>query len=177
MSGEGLDIELRDVGVALPLPVPAPLVEVRAARPGDVPKLAAGVWDLPLLRRYGASEQGLRRDLEGALARGEGLVVAAHDGEPIGFAWFLEKGAFALGGYLRLIAVRSEHQRLRLGSRLLDEVERRVAERSRATFLFVSDFNVDAQRFYERRGYQRVGTLRAFLRPDIDELVYWKQLR
>ena len=177
MRDEGLDLELGGVGSAPPLPAPAPFVEVRAARPADLPELAAAVWDLPLLRRYGITEHGLRRDLEAALARGEGLVVAARDGEPIGFAWFLEHGGFGIGGYLRLIALRPGDQRLRLGSRLLDEVERRVAQRARAMFLLVSDFNADAQRFYERSGYERAGTLPSLLRPDIDELVYWKRLR
>jgi ribosomal protein S18 acetylase RimI-like enzyme len=177
MSDEGLDIELRDVGVELPPPLAVPLVEVRDARAGDLADLVAGAWDLPLLRRYGVTEPSLRRDLEGALARGEGLLAAVRDGEPVGFAWFLEQGAFARGGYLRLIALKPVYQGLRLGGALLDEVERRAAARARAMFLLVSDFNVDAQRFYERRNYQHAGTLRAFVRPDIDELVYWKRLR
>jgi ribosomal protein S18 acetylase RimI-like enzyme len=177
MSDEDLDLELHDEGVELPRPQPARLVEVRDAVPGDLAGLAAAVWDLPLLRRYGTTEPGLRRNLEDALVRGEGLLVVTREDEPVGFAWFLEQGAFALGGYLRLIALRPGQQGLRLGGRLLDEVERRVAARSRALFLFVSDFNVDAQRFYRRRGYQHTGTLQAFVRPDIDELVYWKRLR
>jgi len=181
MSDDGLDLELHDAGVESPTPPPQPqparLVEVRDALPGDLAGLAAAVWDLPLLRRYDTTEQGLRRNLEEALARGEGLVVGTRDGAPVGFAWFLEQGAFALGGYLRLIALAPGHQGLRLGGLLLDEVERRVAARARALFLFVSDFNVDAQRFYQRRGYQHTGTLHAFVRPDIDELVYWKRLR
>jgi ribosomal protein S18 acetylase RimI-like enzyme len=177
MSYDGLDLEPRDVDVPLPPPVAVPPVEVRGAHAADLPPLAAGVWDLPLLRRYGATEHGLRRDLEAALARGDGLLVAARDGEPVGLAWFTEHGTFALGGYLRLIALRPGHQGLRLGARLLDEVERRVAERSRAMFLLVADFNVDAQRFYERRGYQHAGTLPALVRPDIAERLYWKRLR
>jgi ribosomal protein S18 acetylase RimI-like enzyme len=168
---------------AVPLPAGSPTevraapTEVREAVPADVAPLAAGLWDLPLLGRYGVTEAGLRRDLEGALARGEGLVVAVHAGEPVGFAWFLEHGTFALGGYLRLIAVRPGHQGGNLGARLLDEVERRVAARSRALFLLVSGFNTAAQRFYERHGYERVGTLGALVRPDIDEEVFWKRLR
>lgn len=177
MSDEGLDLELREAGVELPPPQPARLVEVRDASPTDVDGLAAAVWDLPLLRRYGTTQEGLRGSLEGALARGEGLIVAVREGRPVGLAWFLEQGTFALGGYLRLIALAPGCQGLRLGGLLLDEVERRVAARARALFLFVSDFNVDAQRFYQRRGYEHTGTLPAFVRPDIDELVYCKRLR
>ena len=177
MSDEDLDLALRDAGVGLPPPQPAHLVAVRDAVPADVAGLAAVVWDLPLLRRYGTTEPGLRRNLEDALAHGEGLMVVEREGEPVGFAWFLEQGTFALGGYLRLIALAPGHHGLRLGSLLLDEVERRVAAYARALFLFVSDFNVDAQRFYQRRGYEHTGTLHAFVRSDVDELVYCKRLR
>ena len=48
---------------------------------------------------------------------------------------------------------------------------------SPALFLLTSDFNHGAQRFYERRGYQRAGALPAFARPGIVELLYWKRLR
>jgi len=58
----------------------------------------------------------------------------------------------------------------------LAEVERRVADHSRALFLLVSDFNEAAQRFYLSHGYQAGGRLAAFVKPDIDELVYWKRL-
>lgn len=177
MSDEDLDLELHDPGVEPPAPQAARAVEVRDATREDLAGLVAAVWDLPLLRRYGTTEQGLRRSLHGALEQREGLVVVTCEGAPVGLAWFLEQGAFALGGYLRLIALRPGYAGRRLGGLLLDEVERRVAARARALFLFVSDFNLDAQRFYQRRGYQQVGTLPAFVRPDVDELVYWKRLR
>jgi hypothetical protein len=41
----------------------------------------------------------------------------------------------------------------------------------------VSDFNVDAHRFYEKHGYVKVGALPKLVRPDVDELIYWKRLR
>jgi ribosomal protein S18 acetylase RimI-like enzyme len=154
-----------------------PEYAIRDATATDAAPLAAAVHELPLLRRYGVTEEGLRRDLEGALARGEGLLCATCDGAPVGFAWFLESGTFALGGYLRLIALAPGHQGAALGTRLLDEVERRVAGRCRHMFLLVSDFNADAQRFYARRGYVESGALRGLVRADVDERVYWKRLR
>jgi phosphoribosylformimino-5-aminoimidazole carboxamide ribotide isomerase len=40
----------------------------------------------------------------------------------------------------------------------LGEVESLAAAHARTIMLLVSDFNRDAQRFYERHGYERVGT-------------------
>ena len=46
-----------------------------------------------------------------------------------------------------------------LATALLTAFEATVEEKSRHAFLLVSDFNVDAQRFYLRHGYRRVGAL------------------
>jgi ribosomal protein S18 acetylase RimI-like enzyme len=153
------------------------VLEIRAATAADLAPLVAAVAGLPLLVRYGVDPASLRASLAGALARGEGLIVAVAAEGPVGFAWFLDAGTLAAGGYLRLIGVAPAHQGGAVGARLLDEVERRVAARSPNLFLLVSDFNTAAQRFYARRGYLAAGVLPAFVRPDIDEHIYWKRLR
>jgi len=156
--------------------VAAPAVAIRDATAALCVSVAREVADLPLLVRYGMSADWLSRHLQNALAGGESVIVACEGDRPIGFAWFLVRGTFATGGYLRLIAVGRPWQSLRVGAALLDEVERRVGEQSRALFLLVSDFNADAQRFYAAHGYQQAGRLEAFVKPDIDELVYWKRV-
>jgi GNAT superfamily N-acetyltransferase len=60
---------------------------------------------------------------------------------------------------LRLIAVAADAQGQGIGAALL-----------------VSDFNIAAQRVYQRRGYQQVGTLPGLVLPDVDELCFWKRL-
>ena len=44
------------------------------------------------------------------------------------------------------------------------------------TAALVSDFNTDAQHFYERHGYVRAGALAGLVLPDVTELIYWKRL-
>src|SRR5205814_4727470 len=78
---------------------------IRNAREADLPELARAVAAQPLMQRYGTGAETLEKSLRGALARGEELIVI-EDGEgACGLAWFLPSGTFALGGYLRLIAV------------------------------------------------------------------------
>ena len=149
---------------------------IRDARREEIPALALAVAPQPLLSRYQITAEKLTQSLEGALARGDGLIVAEEEGSARGFAWFLPTGTFALGGYLRLIALAPGSEGRGLGAQLLDEVERRVAQSSRSMFLLVSHWNQSARRFYAARGYAEVGNLPGFVRADTDEIVCMKKL-
>jgi GNAT superfamily N-acetyltransferase len=127
--------------------------------------------------RYRRGPDRIAADLEAALARGDGLLAWEVEGVARGLAWFLRDGTFGMGGYLRLIALAEGAQGGGAGAVLLAAFEAEVAASSRHAFLLVSDFNEEAQRFYERHGYARVGALPALVLPDVAELVYWKRLR
>ncbi|HET6436477.1 MAG TPA: GNAT family N-acetyltransferase [Anaeromyxobacter sp.] len=150
---------------------------IRPAVGADLPALALGLAELPLLRRYGRSAARLLSTLETALSRGEGLLLAEQRGLPAGLAWYLPSGTLALGGYLRLLAVLEGFQGRGLGAALLAAYEAEVARESAHSFLLTSRSNEDAQRFYERHGYRSVGLLPALVLPDEDEALYWKRLR
>jgi ribosomal protein S18 acetylase RimI-like enzyme len=152
-------------------------VTIRPLATADLAALAAGLADLPLLRRYGRSAQKLQGTLEAALARGEGLLVAEEGGAAAGLAWFVTSGTLALGGYLRLLAVLEPFQGRGIGARLLAAYEAETARTSGHAFLRTSDSNAGAQRFYERAGYRRVGLLSSLVVEGEDEALYWKRLR
>jgi len=153
------------------------MLTTRDARPEDLPAVARAVAAQPLMSRYGNSAEALERTFTSALARGEDFLVAQAGEALTGMAWFLRSGTFALGGYLRLIAVYPGCEGQGIGAALLDEVERRTAAASRHLFLLVSHHNDGARRFYARRGYVEAGALPALVRPDIDEVILWKRLR
>jgi len=152
-------------------------MELRPAVTADVPALAAGLARLPLLVRYGRDATRLARDLEAALGRGDGLILAAEAGRPAGLVWFQRTGTLGLGGYLRLMAVFPEAQARGVGAALLGAFEVEVAASSAHGFLLCSDFNEAAQRFYERHGWVRCGALPGLVLPEVAELVFWKRLR
>jgi ribosomal protein S18 acetylase RimI-like enzyme len=150
---------------------------IRDAKRDDLSRLAPLVADQPLLQRYAMTPARLGEQLAGALDRGEELIVVEEEGEPVGFAWFLLRGTFAAGGYLRLIALVPGYEGKGHGTLLLDELEKRMATVSRHAFLLVSHWNDAARRFYGRRGYTEAGLLPAFVRPDTDEIILWKRLK
>ncbi len=152
-------------------------MEIRPLARSEIPALAASLATVPLLVRYANDGARLTGTLEGALDRGEALLVAVEDGALRGLAWFLPSGTLALGGYLRLIALVPGSEGRGTGLALLRAFEAEVARVSRHAFLLVSDFNAGAIRFYEREGYLRVGPLPGLVLPEVAELVYWKRLR
>jgi ribosomal protein S18 acetylase RimI-like enzyme len=152
-------------------------VLTRSLERAEIPSLARALAAVPLMVRYGRDAAALERALAAAHARGEGLLVADEGGAIRGLAWFLREGTLAMGGYLKLIAMLPGAERQGAGTALLAAFEAEAAVLGAHAFLLVSDFNVDAQRFYERHGYARVGALPALVLPDVAEVLYWKRLR
>lgn len=159
---------------------------IRGASPEDADALvglAAALAGLPLLARYGVSGAGLHADLlrllpeQAAPLPSERLILVEQGAELRGLARFTLRGQLGRGGYLKLIALAPGHQGLGLGQLLLDEVEHQVGLASPDLFLLTSDFNLGAQRFYERRGYSRIGELAGYVRAGISEILYWKRVR
>src|SRR5262249_61263072 len=78
-------------------------ITIQVASPAQCDQVALEVGRLGLFARYGMDGDALARQLRGAPARGEQVLVACDGEQPIGFAWFLERGTLSVGGYLRLI--------------------------------------------------------------------------
>ncbi|HND12466.1 MAG TPA: N-acetyltransferase [Pseudomonadota bacterium] len=171
--------------------LPSALV-VRVATEHDAPLLtdfAHALADGPLLSRYGADPAKLATEfcsLAASARPSETLLVAVHETEAgirpatalYGIARVAHSGMFgSFGGYLKLIAVGAAAQGMGVGSLLLSHAEQTVASHSRDMFLLTSDFNDDAQRFYDRHGYREVGRLPGYVRPEITEVIFWKRLR
>lgn len=127
--------------------------------------------------RYQITEAAARRLWWDALATAASVVVARLDGQTVGFAWYIERGGFGLGGYLKLLGVAAAARGHGVGGALLDHVEWfAVQQGQRDLFLLVSDFNLAAQAFYQARGYARIGDIPDFVEPGITELIFRKRL-
>jgi ribosomal protein S18 acetylase RimI-like enzyme len=103
------------------------------------------------------------------------LEVAETEGERCGFVLVRPAGV-AGAPYIVSIAVAPAFRSLGIGAQLLEHVERAYRGRSRHLFLCVSSFNPHARRFYERHGFEAVGTLKAFLIEGADEILMHKRL-
>jgi ribosomal protein S18 acetylase RimI-like enzyme len=154
------------------VPLPVPLI--RPATPEDCSALGVTLSPLPLFQAYQLTAPALTQRFESALQRGEGLLLAEAHGAPVGVCWFISRGAFGSGAYLRTLAVREGLQGQGLGVALLRGYEEGSGNPPGGWFLLASDFNTGAHRFYERHGYREVGQLPGFAAPGVTERIYWK---
>ena len=73
--------------------------------------------------------------------------------------------------------VRPGHQGRGVGARLMAEIAAwcRTHHPDCGLYLWVLAQNEGAQRFYERRGYERVGEIARYAHADHDEAIYFKR--
>ena len=152
-------------------------VTIRPLLEADVDACAAIMLATPLLARYGvttaAAARGALADVFAGPCRG---LVAEEAGRIIGFAVYSLRGTFAHSGYVRTIAVAPDAQHRGAGRRLMDAVEAAIFDQGPNVFLLTSAWNAEAQRFYERRGYRRIGEIPDYVRNGITEVLYRKTL-
>jgi ribosomal protein S18 acetylase RimI-like enzyme len=95
-------------------------------------------------------------------------------GEPAGFLVISMQGAFV--GYIQLVGVASGFRGQGVGKSLIGFAEQRIFRETPNVFICVSDFNKDAQGFYARMGYQKVGELADFIIAGHAELLLRKTI-
>ncbi len=152
-------------------------VVIRPLNEQDIHACARIMADTALWQRYQVTPARAERRFQQGWEKGAAVFVAEQQGDVVGFVWCVPRGAFDRSGYIALIGVDTSRRKQGIGARLLHHAEAFLARHSADVFLLVSDFNVSAQRFYERHGYVRVGALPDYVLPGVTELIYRKRLR
>jgi GNAT superfamily N-acetyltransferase len=122
------------------------------------------------------------REVAASMARGErALLVAEDERGVVGTAqvvWAAPENQPHRADVAKML-VHRRARRLGVGGAVLEAAERAAAEAGK-TLLVLDTASADAERLYERRGWQRVGTIPRFaLWPDgapCDTVVYYKSL-
>lgn len=125
-------------------------------------------------QRYFADAQFTRTLILKGIDKNEVFVATNADQTAAGFYWSAACGMFCRFPYLRLLSVKTRFRNLGVGALLLDHFEENGFAQAPKVFLAVSDFNDGAQRFYERRGYVRVGAIPDLYKPGIAEILMVK---
>ena len=94
--------------------------------------------------------------------------------EIVGTMVISTKGAFS--GYLKSIAVKSAWRGKKLGEKMMAFIEIEIFSTCANLFLCVSSFNRDAQKFYLKLGYEKIGVLKNYLVEGHDEILMRKTI-
>lgn len=154
-----------------------PNVTIRRMEPKDIQPCARLMAATPLWQRYGTTIESATARLTNALQEGATILIAV-DGTAnlLGFVWFVTRGAFDRSGYIRLIGVDPAARGQGVGKILLKAAEDYARPEANDMFLLCSDFNTDAQRFYEREGYQQIGAIPDYVLDGVAEVIFRKRL-
>lgn len=150
---------------------------IRLLTLADIPDIARWVAATPLWQRYDVTEVSFAKRLHDGLAEGATIYVAERNAQAVGFLWLVERGVFNRSGYIQLIGVHPDARGVGVGRMLIQFAEEKIFAQGRDVFLLVSDFNTDAQRFYQRLGYRQVGKLDDYVVQGVSELIYYKKCK
>lgn len=148
---------------------------LRPIQSTDIVPLAQLMAANSLWQRYNVTEASATQRLQNGLEQQAAITVAEVNGEPVGFIWTVDKGAFQRSGYIMLIGVRSDRQGQGVGRVLMLAAETALFAQVADLFLLVSDFNQAAQAFYQRLGYRQVGAIPDYVVAGITELIFHKR--
>jgi ribosomal protein S18 acetylase RimI-like enzyme len=105
---------------------------------------------------------------------GRDVFIARAAGEVAGFVILNLTGAFV--GYIQTVCVHPSQRGKGVGSELLRFAEAYIFQRTPNVFMCVSSFNTDAQRLYNRLGYQTVGELKDYIISGASEFLLRKTI-
>ncbi len=144
------------------------------ARP-DVARCAEIIFDSLLWRFYHRTVEDAVASIESAFIPDSRLLVYEESGGIAGFVILYERGMFCEYGYIRLIGVDAGRRGNGIGAALLSAAEDRLFSLKPWIFLTVTEFNTDAQRFYFRLGYEKIGEIPDYKRSGIAEYLLMKR--
>lgn len=117
----------------------------------------------------GAKSPGFEND--------KGLIVIAMNGTRSMIEGFLKASlppGLEDGGYIQTVATKVRQKGI--GKYLLNAAERLISERYARVYLFVSESNSSAQRFYKGAGYEEIARVSDCIKPGNTELLLTKRL-
>ena len=135
--------------------------------------LAALIDGSAFFQERGVSGESVAAQASQALGQDQLYAALDERGQLVGMSWVMPRGAFGRSAYLRLLVVREDLRGQGLGRSLMAQVERQALN-PHGLCLLVTSTNMSARAFYEALGYAQVGLLPSYVKPGVDECLYYK---
>lgn len=152
-----------------------PCFQIRSGVEKDIESCIDIYLKEPLFKNYGATPVGLNKMFRNAIEDKDfHFIVACDQYDHVrGFAVFDSKGAFSRSVYLKLIVIDTSARGYNLGARLINHVED-INKDENGMFLLVTSSNKEAQKFYLKLGFIKVGEILSYVKPNIDEYIFFR---
>ena len=145
----------------------------------DVLICAEAVYSTDFGRLYYPSVKILERLLREGLER-DFIYTAKKNGTVLGFIWFSLNSMFGKFPYLNFIFVLEPYKKKGVGRELIKHFEKTAFQICKnpplKVFLVVKNNNENAIRFYQKNGYDTVGTIQGLFRASVNEIFMMKHL-
>lgn len=104
------------------------------------------------------------------------IYIAEMDKKVIGFITLRINGVGNIGAYIRMIAVAEQYRGQGIGTVLINYVSDIASKNIPNLFLICSVENVDAQHFYKKIGFEKIGVMKDLVIKGHDEILFRKNL-
>lgn len=158
-------------------PIDASEIELTKAVITDVDGIIECLGDSVLNEAYFSDDAHTRTFIMSAIKKDELLVYKNAAGDVCGFMIIDYAGMFSAFPFLKLIAVHARMRNRGIGAAMLSFFEETGFARNGKIFLLAGDFNKDAIRLYEARGYVDTGLIPSLYRDGFDEHLMMKVKR
>jgi len=112
--------------------------------------------------------------LEKMISKKQVYIATNKNGKCVGFMGVINDGCFHKFSYLATLAVKKRYRNKGLGEALVNKFETIGFKRADRVFILVSDFNKQAQKFYRKLGYKKVGNIPDLFKNGISEILLVK---
>jgi ribosomal protein S18 acetylase RimI-like enzyme len=123
---------------------------------------------------YFPSAEKAQAFLKEGVTKGEIFVAVDKHDNCLGYIWFTVDGTFYKFPYVLNIAIKKDVRRRGVGKKLLVFFENEGFKKASRLFLLVSDFNIEAKKFYQEMGYQEVGLIPDLIKEGVGEYLMMK---
>lgn len=146
----------------------------------EITDASALLYNSEIGNKYYPSQKVLEKLIKDSFGKDKIYKLAADD-EIVGILWYLPVGAFSMYPYLHMIFVKDEYRKKGAGKKMLDFFENQALNAEgnpkikNKVFLVVGAWNTYALNFYERLGYNTIGTIPGLFRKQVDEILMMKE--
>ncbi|OHD37594.1 MAG: hypothetical protein A2015_17235 [Spirochaetes bacterium GWF1_31_7] len=147
---------------------------IRKANNENIDEIAECLNDSDLYNNYWKDRNLTLKFIKDGISNDELFVFSSEKNNIIGFIRIDFNGMFSNFPLLRVLAVKSGHRNRGIGEKLLKYYQDLCFKNSDKVFLCVTDLNTNAQRFYGRNGFQKVGEFANLYKENINEYLMMK---